>query len=112
MGGSAPRSPDSSSAFRLLASSAVLPLSISVAMDATAMAVWQPKLWNEALSMTFLPSFSVNLSHIRSMSPQSGEPTVPTESASSISPWFCGLARVSRTFCSNSLMGYFMYWDG
>ena len=104
MGGSAPRSAESSSALRLLASSAVFPLSISVAMDATAIAVWQPKLWKEALSMTFLPSFSVNLSHILSMSPQSGEPTVPTESASCISPWFFGFARVSRTFFSNSLM--------
>ncbi len=79
MGGSGPSSADSSAAFRFWASSAVLPLSISVAMDATAMAVWHPKLWNEALSMIFLPSFSVNLSHILSMSPQSGEPTVPTE---------------------------------
>ena len=59
------------------------------------MAVWQPKLWNEARSMTFFPSFSENLSHIRTMSPHSGLPTVPTESASVISPMFWGLAIAS-----------------
>jgi len=69
--------------------------SLRVAMLATAMAVWQPKLWKDALSMTFLPSFSVNFSHIRSMSPQSGLPTVPTESASAISPMLLGLAMAS-----------------
>lgn len=74
-------------------------------MEATAMAVWQPKAWKEARSMTLRPSFSVNLSHIRSMSPQSGEPTVPTESASVISPWLRGLARASRTLSSKSFIG-------
>lgn len=67
------------------------------------MAVWQPKDWKEARSITLRPSLSVNFSHIRSMSPQSGEPTVPTASASVISPWFFGSARASRTFASKSL---------
>lgn len=104
MGGRAPRSPVRSWAERFLASSLVLPLRSSVAMEATAIAVWQPKAWNEARSMTRLPSFSVNLSHMRIMSPQSGEPTVPTESASAISPWFLGDASAFWIFVSKSLM--------
>lgn len=46
--------------------------------------------------MTFCPSFSRNFSHIRTMSPHSGLPTVPTASASVISPILCGWAIASR----------------
>ena len=71
----------------------------SVARLATAMAVSQPKVWNVARSITLRPSSSLNFTHIRSMSPQSGLPTVPTESAFSISPTFFGLAMASWIFC-------------
>ena len=74
-------------------------------MEATAIAVWQPNDWKEARSITFLPSFSLNLSHIRNMSPQSAEPAVPTASASSISPTFCGLASASRDLSSKLSIG-------
>ena len=104
MGGSAPRSAESAAAFSSRASSMDLPISICVAMLATAMAVWHPKDWKLALSMILRPFFSVNLSHMRSMSPHSGEPTVPMASASFISPWFCGACSALRTFASNSSM--------
>src|SRR6188508_2664629 len=42
--------------------------------------------------MTLRPSSSRYLIHMRTMSPQSGLPTVPTASASVISPRFCGFA--------------------
>src|SRR5216110_2492981 len=54
---------------------------IAVASLATAIAVSHPKVWNVARSMIFFPPSSRNLIHIRSMSPQSALPTVPTASA-------------------------------
>ena len=82
-----------------LAAATVFPASISVATLATAIAVWQPNVWNVARSITFLPPSSLNFTHIRSMSPQSALPTVPTESAFSISPRFFGLAMASWMRC-------------
>ena len=46
---------------------------------ATAMAVWQPKDWKVALSMTRRPFSSRNLIHIRSMSPQSPLPAATAQ---------------------------------
>ena len=55
MGGNAPSGAASSSPERVSASSTVLPAINSVATLATAMAVWQPKVWNVARSMTLRP---------------------------------------------------------
>src|ERR1700741_2344614 len=52
--------------------------------------------------MTRLPPSSLNLTHIRSISPQSTLPTVPTASAPSISPRFRGLRNASSIFWENS----------
>ena len=65
---------------------------------ATAIAVSQPKLWKLALSMTFSPSCSLYFTHSLSISPHSELPTVPTESASAISPTFFGSRIASATF--------------
>src|SRR6266852_9050696 len=45
--------------------------------------------------MTLCPFCSLNLTHRRSISPQSELPTVPTASASGNSPMFCGLRSAS-----------------
>ena len=84
----------------------VFPAMSSVATLATAMAVSQPKVWKVARSITLRPaSSSRNFTHIRSMSPQSALPTVPTESAFCISPTFLGFWIASRMRCwSESLM--------
>src|SRR6267143_4574573 len=102
MGGRGPRSPASSSVFSESASSAVLPLINSVARLATAMAVSQPNDWKVALSITFFPRSSLYLIHIRSISPHSELPTVPTASAFGSSPTFCGFAIASRIRFSKS----------
>src|SRR5215471_11033225 len=47
--------------------------------------------------MTRLPSTSLNFTHIRSISPQSSLPTVPTASAPSSSPRFFGCLIASST---------------
>ncbi len=104
IGGSGPSGAASSCPLIASASAAVLPRINSVAMLATAIAVWQPNVWNVARSMTFRPpSSSLNFTHIRSMSPQSGLPTVPTASAFSISPRFCGFSRAASMRASKSV---------
>src|SRR5579883_1320332 len=56
--------------------------------------------------MTFLPLSSLNFTHMRSISPQSELPTVPTASASGNSPMFWGLRRASAIFfCISSFIG-------
>src|ERR1043166_9292938 len=50
--------------------------------------------------MTLRPFSSLNLTHIRSMSPQSALPTVPIASAFSISPRFCGFLTAASMRCS------------
>src|SRR5882757_8007489 len=48
--------------------------------------------------MTFRPFSSLNLTHIRNISPQSELPTVPMASALASSPMFWGLAMASEIF--------------
>src|ERR1700674_5863195 len=78
MGGNGPRAGANSWGVMARTSSAVLPRINSVARLATAMAVSQPKLWKVALSITFLPAWSLNLIQRRIMSPQAALPAAPT----------------------------------
>src|SRR5688572_242651 len=102
IGGSGPRSAARSSPERAIASSGVFPFTNSVARLATAIAVSHPKVWKVARSITFLPFSSLNLIHIRTMSPQFGLPTVPTASGDCISPMFLGFAIASAIFACRS----------
>src|ERR1700739_1285946 len=52
--------------------------------------------------MTRLPPSSLNFTHIRSISPQSSLPTVPTASAPSSSPRFLGFLIASSTLLEKS----------
>ncbi len=99
IGGSGPSGALSASLSMAIASSGVLPWMSCVARLATAIAVSQPKVWKVALSITFFPPSSRNLIHIRSMSPQSALPAVPTASAFSISPRFFGSPMALSIFC-------------
>src|SRR2546425_8441986 len=61
--------------------------------------------------MTFFPRSSLYLIHIRSNSPHSELPTVPTASASGNSPRFCGWAKASRIRFSRSFfIGFENSW--
>ena len=72
----------------------VFPLINSVAMEDVAMAAPQPKVLN--LQSTITPSSIFR--NIFMMSPHFGLPTVPTPSASGISPTLRGLVKWSSTF--------------
>lgn len=77
------------------ASWTLLPLTISVAMLLVATAAPHPKVLN--LQSCMMPSSSMSR-YILIMSPHLAFPTVPTPSASSISPTFLGFVKWSITF--------------
>src|SRR5260370_28939673 len=70
------------------------------------MAVSQPNVWKVALSITRFPSTSLNFTHMRSISPQSSLPTVPTASASSSSPRFFGCLIASSILLLKSSLAF------
>ena len=72
-----------------------MPLAISVTIDDVAIAAPQPSVWNFTSSMW---SVSSTLIVIFMMSPQTGLPTSPTPSASSMTPTLRGLLKWSMTF--------------
>ena len=76
------------------ASSTVMPLIISVAVEDVAIAAAQPNVLNFTSVMTLLSIFK----NIFMMSPHLGLPTSPTPSAFSISPTLRGFAKWSITF--------------
>jgi hypothetical protein len=77
------------------ASVSVIPFAISVTIDDVAMAAPHPSVWNLMSSMW---SVSSTLIVIFMTSPQTGLPTSPTPSASSITPTLRGSLKCSMTF--------------
>src|SRR5664279_5450821 len=99
-GGSPPSSFATASFDMLMASSSVLPFTISVIMLLTAIAAPQPKVLNFASTIR---SFSTLMNNCMA-SPHVGLPSMPTPSASGISPTFLGFMKWSITFSEYILL--------